>query len=381
MAYLRRRQLYPAYSGIESVMQTAGLVKSWRDIHKAYIFLALTVGIFTPLISMMALSSNIDPSQHETDLLTRYAASLNGIPFGIVVGVVASIALIMAVNTAFVASSELIERVAHRYGFHWIIKTNKRQSLYRIHLISASFFTVIIMLTSGSQQILAEMYALGIVATFSINMGCLLIYRYTTGTKEIREYHTSRTGTLFILVILLSCFVYLMYEKPYGMILWSAATAAALFVGLRYATKRAPEKKDIQQTDSPMEMVFHLAESNAENVHVYFRRPKEEQRRHQDSSSVFISLYHPRQGIPPKQQPNHFRFAYQGQSVIQGIREILYTLEYELPHKMITVHLGWPTSSWLDRLSTGVQVFSLIHLPKHHKNLHFVLEHGPDKKG
>jgi len=32
-----------------------------------------------------------------------------------------------------VASSELLERVAHRYGFHWLIATNKRHSLYRIH--------------------------------------------------------------------------------------------------------------------------------------------------------------------------------------------------------------------------------------------------------
>src|SRR5207249_1434542 len=40
-----------AYSGIESVIQTAGLVESWRDISKAYWFLALTVGIVTPLIS------------------------------------------------------------------------------------------------------------------------------------------------------------------------------------------------------------------------------------------------------------------------------------------------------------------------------------------
>ncbi len=41
-------------------MQTAGLVKSWRDIGKAYIFLAVTTGIFTPLISALVLSSGIE---------------------------------------------------------------------------------------------------------------------------------------------------------------------------------------------------------------------------------------------------------------------------------------------------------------------------------
>src|SRR6185295_9493307 len=43
-----------AYSGIESVIQTAGLVESWRDISKAYWFLALTVGLVTPIISALA---------------------------------------------------------------------------------------------------------------------------------------------------------------------------------------------------------------------------------------------------------------------------------------------------------------------------------------
>lgn len=38
-----------AYSGVESVLQTAGLVRSWKEIRKVYWFLALTVGLVTPL--------------------------------------------------------------------------------------------------------------------------------------------------------------------------------------------------------------------------------------------------------------------------------------------------------------------------------------------
>ncbi|RPH31709.1 amino acid permease, partial [bacterium] len=214
-----------AYSGIESVVQTAGLVKSWRDIGKAYIFLAVTTGIFTPLISALVLSSGLNPAEHETDLLTQFGAHLNGVPFGLLVGATASIALIMAVNTAFVASSELVERVAHRYNFAWIIKTNNRQSLYRVHILSAGFFSFIILLTGGSQRLLAEMYALGLVASFTINMGSLLIYRYFTGTKEIRAYNTSRFGTLLVFIFLGSCLVYISITKPYGLGLRLTATA------------------------------------------------------------------------------------------------------------------------------------------------------------
>src|SRR5262249_46426908 len=168
-----------AYSGIESVIQTAGLVQSWRDIAKAYWFLALTVGIVTPVVSALALSAPaIDLKAHEGDLITYYATLVGNVPFGALVGVFGSLILIMAVNTAYVASSELLERVAHRYRVDWLIETNRRASLYRIHIVNASLYTSIILLTRGSQAVLAEMYAVGLLASFCLNVGCLLVYRY-----------------------------------------------------------------------------------------------------------------------------------------------------------------------------------------------------------
>lgn len=364
-----------AYSGIESVVQTASLVKSWKDVSKAYMFLALTTGIFTPFIAAIVLASDINIWEHETDLITQFARMVGGIPFGYIVGILASVLLMMAVNTAYIASSELMERVAHRYGFHWIIKTNSRQSLYRIHIANAIFYTMIIYLTGGSQNVLAQMYALGLVASFSINIGCLLLYRYSMGTRDSRAYNTSRTGTLVIFIILASCFIYLGYNKPYGTLLWSSVTAVFLLVGLRVAQTRAPEIKEIQQTDQPLNMIFYLVESEQEHLHVYFRRPNENAPQVDDNSSAFISLYHPRQGIPEKAAKNHFRFANQNQSLYQGITEILYALEYELPHKKITIHLGWPTSSWIDRLSIGVMILSVMRLPKLFPRFNFVIEY------
>jgi amino acid transporter len=363
-----------AYSGIESVVQTAGLVRNWKDIGKAYIFLALTTGIFTPIISMLVLSSGISPADHETDLITQFASVLNGQWFGWVVGAIASVALIMAVNTAYVASSELVERVAHRYNFHWIIKTNKRQSLYRVHIFSAIFFSIIIIITNGSQKILAEMYALGLVASFTINMGSLLFYRYFTGTKEIREYNTSRLGTLLLFVILLGCFLYLAATKPYGVTLLSGATAFFLFLGLMVAKKRAPEKGHIEQTDTPMEMILHLAEAPGEKIDVYFKRPNEEGGT-PDPSVAYISFYSPRAGIPPRVAANHFRFAMRGQTLYDSITELLYVFKYELSHKHITFHFGWPLSSWLDRLAIGVMVFSIMKLPKEFPEFNFSIDY------
>ncbi|HTX99362.1 MAG TPA: amino acid permease [Bacteroidota bacterium] len=363
-----------AYSGIESVVQTAGLVKSWRDIGRAYIFLAVTIGIFTPLISALVLASGMNIHEHETDLLTVFAVNLNGIPFGVVVGVTASVALIMAVNTAFVASSELLERVAHRYSFHWIIKTNARQSLYRIHLMSAVFYSIIIILTGGSQKILAEMYALGLVASFTINMGSLLYYRYFTGTKEIRDYHTSRVGTFIIFIILLSSLIYLSISKPYGLALWTASTVFFLLVGIRVARHRAPENVQRAQTDSPLQMVFALGENAADApLHVYFKRPFETGST-PDPAAAYVSFYSPRAGIPERMAPNHYRFANAG-SLFDAITGLLLVLRYELPDRKIIVHFGWPLSSWLDRFSIGVMVYSMIRLPKEFPEFSFLIEY------
>src|SRR4029453_11853654 len=85
-----------AYSGIESVIQTAGLVRSWRDIPRAYWFLAFTAGMLPLVVSALALSAPIDLHQHEGDLITYYATVIANVPFGVVVGVFGSIILIMA---------------------------------------------------------------------------------------------------------------------------------------------------------------------------------------------------------------------------------------------------------------------------------------------
>jgi amino acid transporter len=352
-----------AYSGVESVLQTAGFVRSWREIRQAYLFLALTVGIVTPLMAALALSAPIDFKAHEGDLITYYATMLNGVPFGIAVAVLASFTLIMAVNTAFVASSELMERVAHRYGFLWLIATNRRQSLYRIHLLSAVFFSCIILITSGSQSLLADMYALGLIASFCINMGALIIYRYFMGTKDV-NYFTSRLGTLILWIILVSCFAFLAYDKHHATLLWASVTALVLLGGILVAKKRAPEIKEIAQADSEMEMILYLAESDAPELHLFFRRSEEPGLTADRRNEAYITFYSPRAGIPPKTAANHFRFPLTKITLYQRIVSLLKVVEYEFGDRHVLVHLGWPMSSWWDRMAVGVMVFNLMRLPR-----------------
>ncbi|MBI5647696.1 MAG: APC family permease [Ignavibacteriae bacterium] len=373
-----------AYSGIESVIQTAGLVRSWHDIRKAYLFLAVTVGIFTPLISMLVLSSPLDPMHHETDLITQYAVMLRGTGFGLLVSAVASFTLIMAVNTAYVASSELLERVAEKYDFHWLSKVNHRHSLYRIHIISAILYSVIIVVTSGQQALLAEMYAIGLIASFAINMGSLLVYRYFKGTKEIGVYFTHRSMTLIVFIIVVASLGYLMVMRPYGTALWAITTGLFLFIGLGIARKRSPEIKELRQTDNPFELIAWLGAHEGDRIHLYFRRPKEEGGiEGMDSSRAYISFYSARQGIPSRAGENHFRFPFTLESVYSSICTIIDLIRYELPHMRLSVHLGWPMSSWMDRWAIGILVMNLMRLPKKYPGVTFRIEYDgrEDVKG
>ena len=363
-----------AYSGIESVLQTAGLVEGWRDISHAYWFLALTVGIVTPIISALALSARIDFSQHEGDLITYWASMVGNVPFAVVVGLLGSVILIMAVNTAYVASGELLERLAHRYRLQWLAATNRRASLYRIHLLNAVLYTAIILLTRGSQNLLAEMYAIGLLASFCINMGCLLIYRYFRGTTEISAYYTSRTGTLLLEVILVACFVYLAFHKPYGTALWATVVVAILAVGLPFSRRYGPERDEVRQSDSTMRLVLALAETDGPR-HLYFRRPGELEAAQPVEGTAFITFFSPRQRIPEKVAPNHYRFAIQGGSVFGSICALLDLIEEEFADAQVHAHLGWPLSSWLDRIATGVFVANLIRLPTMFPKLRFAMEY------
>lgn len=364
-----------AYSGVESVLQTASLVENWKVIARAYWFLALSVGLLIPVVTVLVLSHpDVDVAKHQTDLMIHYASLLNGRWFGVVLGVVASATLLMAMNTAYVASSELVERVAKRYGFNWIIKTNRRASLYRVHIGSAIFFSFIVYITQGQQQRLAEMYAVGLVASFVINLLSLLIYRYFMGTKEVYAFNVSRFGTLVFFIIIFSCFLYLSYHKPAGFFMWAISVGIALIIGIYGTRKRTPESKVIGKGETPMDIVLYLAEATDKNVNIYFKRPFDGAQEKLYGSSLYVTFYSPRQPLPPKLSDNHFRIPFKKASIFNNIAAILTMLIYEIPDRNLTVHFGWPTSSWFDRLSIGVMVYQFMKFPQMFPNINFKME-------
>ncbi len=365
-----------AYSGIESVLQTASLVRSWKEIKKAYLFLAFTVGIVTPIIGLLAMSSKINISEHNEDLITQFGSLVNGQVFGYIVGGMASIALIMAVNTAMVASAELIEKIAEKYNYNWLIHINKRQSLYRVHILNALFYSFILILTGGIQTKLAHMYAVGLVASFCISTFSLIKYRYSHGSKHI-TYSTSRIGTVILFIILLSTFIYIVTHKFEGAVLWFLVTLIVLIGGLFIYRRRAPEIPRRRLTHSPMDIIFAIAESTSDKVDIFFRRPTEKDFENIGDNSIYISFYAPRLEEPEATVKNHYWLSIQKRmGLFDMIYGLLETLQYEVEaDKKLTIHFGWPSSSWLDRMSIGLMTFKLMRLPRRFKKFNYVIEY------
>ena len=145
-----------------------------------------------------------------------------------------------------------------------------------------------------------------------------------------------------------------------------------LLAGIPFSRRYGPEVKQKRRSDYPMEMLLALGETDGP-VHVWFRRPGEGELS-DDPATAFLTFFSPRQEMPEKLGPNHYRFAVQGGSVYRSIAVVLDLLVDELGGRDITVHFGWPTSSWLDRMSTGVLVHNLMRLPPKYPALHFAME-------
>jgi hypothetical protein len=147
-----------------------------------------------------------------------------------------------------------------------------------------------------------------------------------------------------------------------------------LAAGIPLSRRYGPEVKEKRRSDLPMEMLLALGELDGP-LHVWFKRPGEADL-HGQPGTVFVTFFSPRQACPERLASNHYRFPIQGGSVYASIIVVLELLEEELDGRDVTVHFGWPTSSWLDRMATGVFVAALMRLPGQYPRMRFVIEYG-----
>ncbi|MCE1248204.1 MAG: APC family permease [Firmicutes bacterium] len=370
-----------AYSGIESVLQTQKVVEHWKVIRGAYIFLICFIGIVTPLISILALSQVASPAEHPGDLITSYAKMLGGHALSFIVVIAAIVTLSFAVNTAMIAGVELMTTISERFGVGWLIKPNRFGAHYIIILFMAAFFSLVILVTQGNQNLVADMYAIGLVATFVLNLAALLTYRLFEGFKTIREYKTSLIKNFVMLILFIAVFIYIFIHKRLGAELWIVTSVLMVIFG--YVTTKYfkdPEREMEKKFDKSKEILDFIRTIKGGDIHIHFVRPKDIFKE-DITDAVYITYGLQRITAPAKLQANHFVLSvlsYWG--IDDEMESLLGILKTEFPDKKVNVHLGWPTSSWLERLYTGFVVHNLLKLPRKFPEMHFTMEFVPGAK-
>ncbi|PTQ54213.1 MAG: Amino acid permease [Hydrogenibacillus schlegelii] len=369
-----------AYSGIETVLQTQKVVENWQTIRQAYRFLVVLNGLLIPAVGILALAHVPDPGAHVEGLVATYALEVGGAPMAVAMILAAALALAFAMNTAFVGGTELITVIAERYGLAALLRTNRFGVHHRIILFLAGAFTVLILITAGSANLIADMFAIGLLASFVLNLLGLVTFRITEGYARMRRYRTSLAKNLFLIVAFFAAFVYVASSKPHGTALWAAAAASLVALGAAAARWWAdPDARYERRYQTVDELLSALAARPAGRLDVRFARPREYVPA--DGREVVITLSPLRLRPPKRRGPGHFILSYSNLwGTVQEMEAILAKIRAAFPDRPLVVHFGWPLSSWWDRLSMGFVVHRLLMLPKRFRDVEFHIDYLPPAK-
>jgi amino acid transporter len=368
------------FNGLETVISNSNYVRNWRLNLKSYFLITLISLITIPIISIFIFSYDLNLQRGDIYFLPYYAMNMMGGLFGFILSLAALVLLSMVIKICFNNIADALNIVSKKIKFTWLNRLNKRSSFYRIHIVVATFASVIVLVLQSSQQQLAELLAFGILINISFILFTLLVYRYFKGSKEISIFNTSKAGTIFLFTIVFCSVIYLFVDKVTLTFLWIMSTALIFLILYNIFKRKTLPTIERKNLDNPMDLIFHLSEIQSDELQIYFVRPKETLSADEFKDAVFINFCSPIDAVIPKMMFNHFRFPYLGSKLLSSMIAVIELLKYEIPDKKLQFHFGWPLSSWLDRLSIGVMVFSMMKLPKLYPNDLFTIEYFSSKQ-
>jgi hypothetical protein len=125
-------------------------------------------------------------------------------------------------------------------------------------------------------------------------------------------------------------------------------------------------------------VINFLAGIDRERLNIFFVRPREETEEEYKKNSVFISYGLQRLKPPAKILPNHFVLsATKIWGVVSEMEALIDAVKERFTDKVLYVHLGWPRSSWFERLFMGIMVYQMMRLPDKFPTVTFIVEYNP----
>lgn len=189
-----------AFSGLESISQLSPVMKTPRKKVSgvALVIVVLTVGITSPLLTM--LSTLLLPHQASNAGTSAQLISLLGGHWGNIylqteMAISASALLVFASNTAIIGSYHVFLALSRMEFFpEFILRRNKLRGTphYSIAL-AVGIPILVLLLAQGSQDLLGNMYAFGLLGAFSLTCLGLDLVRYRE-RKAARAKVSRSTG-------------------------------------------------------------------------------------------------------------------------------------------------------------------------------------------
>lgn len=295
-----------ALSGIETLAQVYREIEDpkvqnlKKTVKTIFIFSVLFTGVLT-FASALIIPPELIAGRYSDNLLSGLALELSGPYWARLVmqsAVVLSGALILvgAVNTAFVGSNGVLNRVAEDGILHdWFRHLHhKYGTTHRITNIIAITQILIIVISGGDVFLLGEAYAFGVLWSLTFNTASMIILRFKKNDEK-REWMfpgNIKAGNVYVPIGLTAVLLVLLAATGMNMLTKKVATIGGVLFTMTFFT------------------IFHISEKmNQKKAQLYAPDEDAEEklnmRREADINSIIPELNKPRRVLIPARNPNN----------------------------------------------------------------------------
>jgi nucleotide-binding universal stress UspA family protein len=181
------------------------------------------VCVFTALLGLaMHAIPDMQPGDHEEDMLRFMGEVFVGKWFGVIVSVVFAMLLLSAANTAIVAMVALIYMLARENDIPRMFGRLNRWGVPWLPLLVAAVAPILVLCVQSKLSDLAALYAIGVVGAIAITLSSTCFNRHT----DLVWWQRVAMFLTFIVLALIE--VTLMVEKPNALFFVSAVLSVGL---------------------------------------------------------------------------------------------------------------------------------------------------------
>ncbi len=295
-----------ALSGLETLAQVYREIEDpkFENLKKAVITIFVFSVMFTGLLTLMSsliIPPELVAGKYADNLLSGLALEVDG-PYwarlGLQTMVVISGALMLvgAVNTSFVGSNGVLNRVAEDGILHdWFRHLHKKYgTTYRIINLVAITQILIILISRGDIFLLGEAYSFGVLWSLTFNTLSMIILRFKKRDEdqEWRFPFNIKAGGVYLPIGLVGVLMVLLAATGMNMLTKKVATIGGVLFTMTFFT------------------IFHISEKmNEKKAQLYMPDEDADEkmnlRREADISKVIPELTKARRILVPVRNPNN----------------------------------------------------------------------------